>query len=648
MQLSKHRIGPENSPEEEPKNQVMPVTRPSRPSPALFLLAGITIALCFYQTDGFSIRDWDEATHVLAVQNMHHYGHWLTPMVEGQAYFNKPPFKMWLSAASLSLLGESNFSWRFIDGLAGLGTTLLIFFFSQSLFKNRFAAFVGSLALLGCYGFLFEHCVRMGVQDSLLVFLSTAAIYCGWKAFKFLPSHERSSSALAWTVACGIFCGFGILTKSLPGLFPFGVLGLSAVLSGRIFSIKTLLYLALAMAIAVSIASSYMLPHCLISANACETFFGFEVWDRVTQGYHNTDNPWLYWELLFDKNYALHPALLIAGLVAMLSLAIRSLDPRALLVISWVCVPPVILSFSASRLPWYIAPIYPGISLLVAGLVSELQILQRSRSALISTTALLGVLVVLFGVFGAIYNTSSSVLKPKRRIAFDELHESLRNADFSLEQKNPLQAARRELPYLRAIEAQQYKSSFSTGKHPRLNRLILTRKSELADLLSTEIPNGYFYLPPFAERKTPMVAMLYAEPVVPKGFSKTKLLFDLGSPKAPIAFGWEPAGSFGKLRIRNSTSNKAALLLETDWMFASRPTELFINLSVRNANSSNSRLKLFLNNRQLSSLPSTTNKLATLSTALPKNSFEKGTNLLVLEAPKGTKLMANWISLQLR
>ena len=71
---------------------------------------------------------------------------WVTPRLNGLRYFEKPPLGYWLSAISISLLGQSNFAVRLATTLAAGCTVWLLYLFSLRFFANRqtasLAAFV--------------------------------------------------------------------------------------------------------------------------------------------------------------------------------------------------------------------------------------------------------------------------------------------------------------------------------------------------------------------------------------------------------------------------------------------------------------------------------------------------------------------------
>lgn len=142
----------------------------------LAIIVLVAALMCVYRIGDYSFGGGDQTTHSLVVQNFVKGGDLLHPEYGGKPYYNKPPFKMWLAAAAVGLLGESNFSYRLVDGLCGVAISVLLFAFVRRAFRSRLAAYLAVLALLGCDLFFFGHGVRNAVQDSMMVCLVTAAL----------------------------------------------------------------------------------------------------------------------------------------------------------------------------------------------------------------------------------------------------------------------------------------------------------------------------------------------------------------------------------------------------------------------------------------------------------------------------------------
>ncbi len=59
-------------------------------------------------------------------------------------YYNKPPLKIWLSALTISLFGDSEFVLRIWDAVFGLLTFIMVYFLGRVLFSSS-DRFTGSV-----------------------------------------------------------------------------------------------------------------------------------------------------------------------------------------------------------------------------------------------------------------------------------------------------------------------------------------------------------------------------------------------------------------------------------------------------------------------------------------------------------------------
>jgi len=293
-------------------------------------------------------------------------GQWWLPTVRGNPYLNKPPFKMWLTFVPLALFGESTFSYRFLDALAGTLTCIALYFFSRRIFRSRLAGIAAALALIGCNAYVFGHGVRKAVQDSMLIFLSTLALMLGWIA---IESLLESRSRLRAGLAAGICVGLASLTKSVAGTLPLIIAAAFFLLDSasrkKIVKAPGLL-LAVALP-ALFIPAMYMLPHCLFTPGACSTIFGSEVATRIEEGYHNKDQFWFYFIRLFPDRQAIGPELMVPSILWAAAVAFFRRSSLHKFLLLWALLPIALFTLIPSRLTWYISLAFPGLAIIVGG-----------------------------------------------------------------------------------------------------------------------------------------------------------------------------------------------------------------------------------------------------------------------------------------
>ncbi|MCB0358330.1 MAG: glycosyltransferase family 39 protein, partial [Bdellovibrionales bacterium] len=171
--------------------------------PALLLALVLAVGWQFFMLhlDAPSIHNKDEYLHVSATQSMWQGGSWWLPTVQGEVYLNKPPLKMWLTFLPLAVLGESNQSYRLIDGLAGMLLLIVVFAFVHSEYHSPSVGALAAAGLLACGAFFAEHGFHSANQDALLLVLVTVAMAFGYRSFR------DGAGSLRAAVLAGVLTG---------------------------------------------------------------------------------------------------------------------------------------------------------------------------------------------------------------------------------------------------------------------------------------------------------------------------------------------------------------------------------------------------------------------------------------------------------
>src|SRR3954471_2261117 len=155
----------------------------------LFLLALTGIRLSML---GSIDLEFDEA----------HYWMWSERLAPG--YFSKGPGIAFAIRASTAIFGATEFGVRFWSPILGAATSLLLYYFTRRLFKER-AAFWAIIALNAVP--LFNVGALVMTIDPLSIFFWVAAMFSFWLAL------ERTPNALGLWFATGLLIGLGFLSK---------------------------------------------------------------------------------------------------------------------------------------------------------------------------------------------------------------------------------------------------------------------------------------------------------------------------------------------------------------------------------------------------------------------------------------------------
>jgi 4-amino-4-deoxy-L-arabinose transferase-like glycosyltransferase len=162
-----------------------------------------------------SLIDDADATHAQAAQHMALTGHWVTLMVNGIRYLEKPPLPYWLAAIAYRAFGLNAFATHLPEALAVLGCAILGLLWGRRAYSER-AGFYAALAVLTSIGFFLF--TRIFIPEAILTLLIALALYL------FLTGLENREPARIY--ATYALLALALLTKGLiaPVFFLGGVI----------------------------------------------------------------------------------------------------------------------------------------------------------------------------------------------------------------------------------------------------------------------------------------------------------------------------------------------------------------------------------------------------------------------------------------
>ncbi len=552
----------------------------------LIVLACLASFIAFYRVGELSFHRVDETTHVRVTQEMSETGDLWHPSVFGKNYYNKPPFKMWLSLIPVKLFGQTNFGYRFIDGASGVLSILALYLFARSVFRSRTIAVIAALTLITSRAYIFHHGIRTATQDSMTNFLNLLAVMIGWRLTTLLRRESSSHGAarrkaIVYSVIGGVLIGLSVMTKNVAGYIPLFIIAVFVVLAGetKILWKRGKLPIALVAGLGILIPALYVVPHCMESRGMCMVMLGDEVYDRALVGYHNQRDRFFYVERLW-RGAGAPAALLIPGILLSLGYWFFRHERRYLLVLVWALAPVTVFSFIPSRLTWYMVPAFPGCALL-SGIAFEVLLKQFFRRALLwwrgvsySFAPALGFgAYLLFATVGLGINASlvlDRVVNWKYRVDIDLLtHEIYRNPELRklklISFREP-ELARNERVYRdrlplreRIDDLEILKSKLaepSTG-------FLLTDVSQFGAVAALRPFFGYRIIAPEPNRKSWLVFLSYV-PFV-RTVEGVRQAVDFGhQDEDAMLYGWGKPVSAGALKVRAMIEPEAAFLLSTD------------------------------------------------------------------------------------
>ena len=140
---------------------------------------------------GMSPLIMDEATRGLVAFEMHHTGNLITPTINGEYYFNKPPLYNWILLGFFNLFNSySEFILRLPAVISLLIFGLIIYFTTRKELGSR-VAFLSSLLFISCGRILFYDSMRglIDLSFSIVIFLNFYLIYYFISRKKYLSLY---------------------------------------------------------------------------------------------------------------------------------------------------------------------------------------------------------------------------------------------------------------------------------------------------------------------------------------------------------------------------------------------------------------------------------------------------------------------------
>lgn len=328
------------------------------------------LALALFATAGLAgLFEPTETRYAEIAREMRASGDYVTPRLNGIPHFHKPPLSYWFVAAGFAACGVNEWGARLPVALVSLLT-------------------VACTALAARRGF-----AALGVRPGLAAWLlGTCALFLGigraLASDPFLAAAVAGFWALAPSAWAPALLGLGFLAKGPVVLVPTVVVVLAVALLSRDRAPLARLGPARAWWLFAAVGLPWYLLVAASNAGLLRYFLADQIWARYATTEHQRGGPpWYFAAVLIAGALPWTPAL-VAGIV-------RSWKDRATLesrlLLAWLLLPLAFFSFSGSKLPAYLLPLFPAVALLAArGFEPDLRAVRWSTAGLLLGAAAAG------------------------------------------------------------------------------------------------------------------------------------------------------------------------------------------------------------------------------------------------------------------
>lgn len=343
------------------------------------------LALWLYALGMRTLVPTDEGRYAEMAREMLLSGDWITPRLNGIKYFEKPPLQTWMNAATFAVFGLGEWQARLWTGLSSLIGIALVGYTGHRLYDSRTDSRTSVYAMLVlASSFMWFGLGHINTLDMGLSGMMTLAL-CAL----LLAQHDQASATERrnWMLACWAGMALAVLSKGLIGVvLPGAVLVLYTVAS-RDWRIWQRLHLVAGLLLFFAICTPWFVLVSLKNPEFPHFFFIHEHVDRFLTKVHKRAGPWYYFMPLLVLGIMPWLAALPQSLARACQRQPQQQFQAQWMLLIWAGFIFFFFSYSGSKLPSYILPIFPALALLIAR-----QLVLDPRKGLVGSVAILVVL----------------------------------------------------------------------------------------------------------------------------------------------------------------------------------------------------------------------------------------------------------------
>ena len=352
------------------------------------VLTLLSIPIIFYRLGSYSLVNGDEGLYHYVARHMLEAGEWFRLEFTGEhrVYdtFMNAPIHYWAKAVLIAAFGDSYWTMRILSAAFGLLSVLMTYRLAGYL-ANRWAAFVAGLLQLTTVQFIYLHGARTGEMETIVTFFITLAAYL------LLRALERGRSFVPHFICLAVLANLKLPLVIVPIAADFLFLTLTRAARSRLrgwaLTGLAILPLGLAWHIGQALAIGdqfWQVMGTMTRQASAGSDFGAETTLGVIIG-----NALFYGQVILFGAFPMAVAYPFA-IVGVLASGEGPRQRRALrLPLVYAATVVAYFAVVAQHYPWYIIPMYPFLSALLAIW------LERLRRAAPNTPVVLAASVIL-------------------------------------------------------------------------------------------------------------------------------------------------------------------------------------------------------------------------------------------------------------
>jgi 4-amino-4-deoxy-L-arabinose transferase-like glycosyltransferase len=318
----------------------------------------------------------DEGRYAEMAREMLASGDWVTTRLNGIKYFEKPPLQTWMNAASFAVFGLGEWQARLWTGLCALLGVGLTAYAGLKAFGGRVALYAGLVLASSLYWAASGQFNSLDMSLSAMMAISLCALLVAQRD-DATPLERRN-----WMLICWAGMALAVLAKGLIGVVLPGAVLVIYTVAARDWAIWGRLHLVKGLLLFFVIATPWFVLVALKNPEQPHFFFIHEHWERFLTKEHHREGPWYYFVPLTVLGMLPWIGMLPQSLYAALKPAGQPsrFRPKIMLV-AWLAFIFFFFSYSSSKLPGYILPVFPALALLTSLYLEQASRRQRMVGA---------------------------------------------------------------------------------------------------------------------------------------------------------------------------------------------------------------------------------------------------------------------------
>jgi len=321
----------------------------------IILLVALSSGLFLFGLSKMALTDPDEPFYAETAKEMLERGEWLTPRIFGEPQFEKPPFYYWLVILSFKTFGINEFAARFPSAVFGVLGVIGVYLLGSLLFSEKTALYSSLIAATAIEYIILA---RASVTDMVLCVLIL------YTFLFYLHAYLHQDKKIFYLFA-SFSLGLAVLTKGPVGIIlPVFIVGLYLLIQRDLKAVLRFPIISGTIVFLVIAVPWYYLMYKVHGSAFTGHFFGFQNITRFLEPEHRIGDVAYYYIPIVLGGFFPWSIFLPYGVYQIIKKD-RGEFKKHLFLVIWILVFFIFFSFSRTKLPTYVFPLFPALAIFI-------------------------------------------------------------------------------------------------------------------------------------------------------------------------------------------------------------------------------------------------------------------------------------------